>query len=79
MTWAQKQRLEYMLRQLKAAGRFVREDVRKVFDVSLPTVSGDLARFEEVYPGAARYDPSAKAYLPGHRLEEHLATVEAAS
>lgn len=77
MIWFQKQRVGFILSRLAHRGRVIRADVAEKFEVSIPTASADFRLLEEHYPGAAVYDSTEKAYIPGPRFDEYRAEAAA--
>lgn len=63
MTHQQLFRYLYVFSILKDHGRVNRSDLIRVFGISAPQASKDLTSITELWPGAMRYDPKAKAYV----------------
>lgn len=61
-SWAAQERLRFVERSLFWRGRLKRRDLQAGFGISLAQASGDLQRYFELNPVAARYDMSAKCY-----------------
>lgn len=64
MSWATERRLDYIAWCLKARGSIRRDDLMRVFGVSMPQASTDLGEFDRAHPGAMIYDKSSKQYVP---------------
>ena len=65
MRWAQKQRLDFITERLGQAGRINRADLIEKFEITYQTAAGDFGAYGRVFPGAIKYDDTAKAYVPG--------------
>lgn len=63
-TWGQERRLQFIDFRLRWEGRVNRGDLTRFFEISIPQASADLARYLDRAPENARYDATAKAYLP---------------
>lgn len=62
--WGQQRRLEFIDFRLWWDRRLNRSDLTAHFGISVPQASLDLARYLELYPANATYDPREKAYFP---------------
>lgn len=65
MRWGIEQRLEFIEFRLYWEGAVNRSHIINAFGVSVPQASKDLATYQDVAPGNAVYDKSAKRYVPG--------------
>ncbi len=65
LKWGVERRLEFIEFRLFWEGAVNRVDIIDRFDVSVPQASKDLTLYQEVAPGNAVYDKSAKRYVPG--------------
>lgn len=63
MRWAEKQRLAFIGRRLRAGETVNRADIIHKFGVSVPQASTDIRRFKEAHPGAMKYDLTLKTYV----------------
>lgn len=62
-TWFADRRQEFIAATLKQFGQIRRADIIRVFGVSVPQASKDIADFLAADPPHVRYDVSAKAYI----------------
>lgn len=70
LSWAQKQRIDFIRRRLRDPGSLTRAAIAAEFGVSAQTATADFQRLEEHFPGLAAYDPSAKAWVPGPSFDK---------
>lgn len=63
MRWQVKQRMEYIRKTISEKGRINREDIVKMYEVSIQTASSDIGSFRAIYPGILTYDMRAKTYI----------------
>lgn len=78
MSWATDRRLDYIAWRLADHGAIRRDDLMRVFGVSMPQASADLGAFDRAHPGAMVYDKSAKQYAAGgrHKARKLLAGID---
>jgi hypothetical protein len=62
MRWAQRQRLDYIHRRMKAPGWIRRINIEGQYEVSDTTASGDLQAYLSLYPGEMIYCTGRKRY-----------------
>ena len=63
MRWAQRQRLAFILDQLRDKGAVNRRDLMEKFGISAPQAATDFRHFNETHPSAMKYDTTRKAYV----------------
>ena len=66
--WSIERRLDFIASRLAWEGRINRLDLVVRFGVSPNQATADLKRFDELHPGALRYDTRAKTYRSGPGL-----------
>ena len=78
MTWATDRRLDYIAWRLASRGAIRRDDLMRVFAVSMAQASADLGEFDRAHPGAMSYDRSAKHYAANgrHKARKVLAGID---
>ena len=64
MTWAVEHRMDFVDWRLLMRGEVQRDDIRRVFGVSMSQASADLKAFLKLHPGAMVYDTVRKRYVP---------------
>ncbi len=64
--WFIEQRLRFIDWALLNRGSIQRSEIAEAFGVSLSQASNDIAAFEAEHPAAAKYDKSAKRYIPAN-------------
>lgn len=88
LSFAQKQRLQFIEAMLIWDGSVQRADVCKVFDVTPNHLTRDIKRYRTCHKDALEYDVERRAYKRGHRFspllasgsaEEYLALLQAYS
>lgn len=62
MTWAQEQRMRMMADMIRAYGFINRRNIERMFRISTPQASVEIARFNALWPGLLVYDASSKHY-----------------
>jgi predicted DNA-binding transcriptional regulator YafY len=68
MTWATDRRLDYIDLLLLTRGQVQRSDIATAFGVSVQQATADIRDFLAAHPTAARYDGTAKRYVPAFAL-----------
>lgn len=71
---AQQKRLELIDFRLAWEGRVNRADLVNTFGISVPQATLDFTRYQELHPGNAEYDRSAKEYVPTSAFKAAYAT-----
>lgn len=61
--WFLQHRMDWIAETLRVFGYINRDHIVRKFDISVPQASMDLQKFQEFFPGAMRYDASAKRYV----------------
>lgn len=79
MRWAKRQRIAFIGECLHANGAVNRKDVMAKFGVSAPQAASDFRTFEEAHPGAMKYDPTRKAYVPDRMTRRATRDIGAAA
>jgi hypothetical protein len=72
MRWNIERRLEFIEFRLYWDGRVNRSDLVRAFNISVPQASADLTRYQELAPGNAVYDKTAKTYVSGPEFQPHF-------
>lgn len=74
LSFAQKQRLQFIEAMLIWDGSVQRADVCKVFDVTPNHLTRDIKRYRTSHKNALEYDPETRAYRQGHKFKPLLAS-----
>lgn len=74
LSFAQRQRLQFIEAMLIWDGSVQRSDVCKVFDVTPNHLTRDIKRYRTNHPNALEYDPETRAYRQGHKFKPLLAS-----
>lgn len=74
LSFAQKQRLQFIEAMLIWDGAVQRADVCKVFDVTPNHLTRDIKRYRTCHKGALEYDVEARAYRQGRKFKPLLAS-----
>jgi predicted DNA-binding transcriptional regulator YafY len=72
LSWEERQRFLLLEARVIWAGRVALTDLRQTFGVSQAAAEGDLARYQQLYPGNLRFDLAADAYVATDRFEPHF-------
>lgn len=72
LPWGVKRRLEFIELKIYWEGRLNRKDLIDHFNISVPQVSSDLSKYQELAPKNLEYDKSGKFYFPSRHFNPIL-------
>lgn len=68
LSWAQRQRLKFILARLKSDGEIKRRHLTEEFGITEATASADFGKFLRLNPESIVYNATVRAYQPGPRF-----------